>query len=360
MTAAVVDPSFLATENPLGLCGIEFIEFAGPKTQEDSAHFDRIFTGLGFSRLRQHHAQPITYFQQNDIHFLVNFAPSGFAAQFAQQHGRSACAMGLRVASAKQALETAVQRGAKPVPENAKADHPFPAIYGIGDSLIYFVESSIKAPLAYYQTAFQPHPEPLNVAHKGFLFVDHLTNNVHKGTRDTWASFYKDVFGFVEVRYFDIKGEKTGLTSYALRSPCGTFCIPINEGNEDKSQIEEYLREYQGPGIQHIALASQDLLSSLDQLSGSGIETLDIDADYYEEAFQRVPNVTEDRTRIEHHQVLIDGDEEGYLLQIFTKNLFGPIFFELIQRKNHFSFGEGNFGALFKSIERDQARRGVL
>lgn len=174
-----------------------------------------------------------------------------------------------------------------------------------------------------------------------------------------WADFYKSVFGFTEVRYFDIKGQKTGLTSFALKSPCKTFSIPINEGNESKSQIEEYLRDYRGTGVQHIALATADLLDTLDKLK-QAVATLDIDADYYEEAFQRVPNVTEDKTRVQKHQVLIDGDAEGYLLQIFTKNLLGPIFYEFIQRKNHDAFGEGNFTALFKSIERDQQRRGVL
>ena len=195
---------------------------------------------------------------------------------------------------------------------------------------------------------------------RGFLSVDHLTNNVYKGTMQTWADFYKNVFGFTEVRYFDIKGAKTGLTSYALRSPDGSFCIPINEGNESKSQIEEYLREYQGPGVQHLAFITRDILASLDAMEGSAIETLDIAPDYYEEAFQRVPDVREDKARIMAHNVLVDGDEQGYLLQIFTKNLFGPIFIEIIQRENNLSFGEGNFGALFRSIEKDQERRGVI
>ena len=197
-------------------------------------------------------------------------------------------------------------------------------------------------------------------ADKGFLVIDHLTNNVYKGTMKQWADFYKSVFGFTEVRYFDIRGVKTGLTSYALRSPCGTFCIPINEADEKKSQINEYLEEYNGPGVQHLAFSTDDLLASLDALAGSPVEFLDIDDDYYDEVFSRVPNVTEDHARIRAHQVLVDGDDKGYLLQIFTKNLVGPIFIELIQRHNHLSFGEGNFGALFRSIERDQAKRGVF
>jgi 4-hydroxyphenylpyruvate dioxygenase len=176
-----------------------------------------------------------------------------------------------------------------------------------------------------------------------------------------WASFYKDVFGFTEVRYFDIRGVKTGLTSYALRSPCGKFCIPINEADEKKSQINEYIDEYRGPGIQHLAFLTDDVLASLRKLEGSTkISFLDIDDEYYRDVFERVPNVKEDKGDIRRRNVLVDGDDQGYLLQIFTKNLCGPIFIELIQRNNHSSFGEGNFGALFRSIERDQAKRGVF
>ena len=175
-----------------------------------------------------------------------------------------------------------------------------------------------------------------------------------------WTTFYKEIFGFEEVRYFDIRGAKTGLTSYALRSPCGKFCIPINEGTEYDSQINEYLREYKGPGVQHLAFTTEDIITSVSSLEESSIETLDIDNEYYEEVFDRVPNVTEDHKRLQDLDILVDGDDEGYLLQIFTKNIIGPIFIEIIQRKNHQSFGEGNFGALFRSIERDQEQRGVL
>jgi 4-hydroxyphenylpyruvate dioxygenase len=224
---------------------------------------------------------------------------------------------------------------------------------------LYFVDGD-ESPSRWTSRGFVAHPSPVNVAEKGFLTIDHLTNNVEKGTMQKWASFYKDVFGFTEVRYFDIKGVKTALVSYALRSPDGSFCIPINEGTDKKSQINEYLEEYKGPGVQHLAFLTRDILASLRALEGSGIETLDIDSDYYRSVFDRVPNVKEDRKEIERLQVLVDGDEEGYLLQIFTKNLIGPIFVEIIQRENHLSFGEGNFGALFRSIERDQRKRGYL
>lgn len=346
------------TQNPVGLQGLAFLEFTGP----NPAAFDQTFKGFGLSKIRKHSDKNIWHYNQNAINFLLNQEKGGFAEDFGNKHGQSVCSMGFWVTNTQKAFDEAVRRGARSFdPKGAHGDkeQAIPAVYGVGDSLIYFVEAGSDTD-NYFTRDFQALPEPERVPDKGFQFVDHLTNNVYKGTMGTWSDFYKGVFGFTEIQYFDIKGKKTGLTSFALKSPCKTFSIPINEGNEEKSQIEEYLREYKGAGVQHIALATNDLLDSLDKLQGSGIETLDIDEDYYEEAFQRVPNVTEDRQRIQNHQVLIDGDEKGYLLQIFTKNLFGPVFIEMIQRKNHHAFGEGNFGALFKSIERDQERRGVL
>ncbi len=342
--------------NPCGLRGIEFVEFASA----DAGRLDELWRAFGFSRLATHADLDLDLYVQGDIRFLVNRDTDGFAGRFASAHGPAACSMGWRVDDPQQAFAEAVDRGARPY-EGAEGPASFdvPAIYGIGDSLIYFFgpdDSHGK----HFDRTFVPHPEAMLVPDHGYLVIDHLTNNVHKGTMQLWADFYKNVFGFVEVRYFDIRGAKTGLTSYALRSPDGSFCIPINEGDEGTSQIEEYLREYNGPGIQHIAFLTNDLLASLDQMTDGTIETLDIDNEYYAEVFDRVPNVSEDHQRIQDHQVLVDGDEEGYLLQIFTRNLVGPIFIELIQRKNHLSFGEGNFGALFRSIERDQERRGVL
>ncbi len=338
--------------NPIGLNGIDFVEFSGPEPKA----LEDLFLAFGFSKLRRHREHEITYFRQHDIHFLLNDVPDSFARKFAALHGPSISAMGWRVADARHALDEAIRRGARKYEGETPYDG-LEAIYGIGDSLIYFVEEKENPD---YLSRFENLDHPILVEDKGFLAIDHLTNNVYKGTMEKWSGFYKDVFGFTEVRYFDIRGVKTGLTSYALRSPCGKFCIPINEGNEEKSQIEEYLREYKGPGVQHLAFLTDDLLASLDKLEGSGIETLDIDDDYYDEIYDRVPNVTEDRERIRYHNVLVDGDDDGYLLQIFTKNVIGPIFIEMIQRKNHLSFGEGNFGALFRSIERDQQERGVL
>ena len=343
-------------ENPCGMIGIDFVEFTSPKPE----WLDQLWTAFGFSKVAKHASRDIDLYLQNEIRVLVNRDNGSFAAAFNEKHGPSLSAMGWQFADAERAYKIALSRGARPYTgEEGSKTLDVPAIYGIGDSVIYFIGPE-HAQGKVFEQLFVPHPNATVVASKGFTKIDHLTNNVYKGTMQKWASFYKDVFGFTEVRYFDIKGAKTGLTSYALRSPDGSFCIPINEGNESKSQIEEYLREYHGPGVQHLAFLTDDLLGSLDQMNEGIIETLDIDDEYYASVFDRVPGVTEDHERIANHQVLVDGDEEGYLLQIFTKNLIGPIFIELIQRKNHLSFGEGNFGALFRSIERDQQRRGVL
>lgn len=363
--------------NPLGMRGgVAFVEFTDAVAQSIST----IFFALGFSRRSKHHQSGMDYFEQNAIRFFLNHgaaadqsggtaASPSFAQRFYQAHGPSVCGLGLWVDDADAAFVNAVQRGAKPfqhathapaVDAAGCASFDFPAIYGIGDSLVYFVDKAGWERLQ--QTQLVAHPQARDVPSKGFLTIDHLTNNVYRGTLDTWASFYKDIFGFTEVRHFDIRGEQTGLYSFALRSPDRSFCIPINEGKEDTSQIDEYLRMYRGPGVQHIALASEDLVHAIDSLSAeqSGIQFLDIESSYYDTVFDRVPNVRQDHAALARLQILVDGDEEGYLLQIFTQNLIGPIFFELIQRHNHHAFGEGNFGALFRSIERDQMRRGVL
>jgi 4-hydroxyphenylpyruvate dioxygenase len=344
----------LETRNPLGLRGIEFTEFCGPAVRD----LEALFLEFGFSRLRRHPVNDVTYFRQNDIHFLLNAGRSGFSRQFAQAHGPSICSMGWRVDDAAWARQEAVRRGARPVAD-ADKDLPYPAIYGIGDSVIYLIDR-FGAAGNIYERDFVALDRPDVRPDKGFLAVDHLTNNVPQGSMQRWADFYTNVFGFTTVRYFDIRGAKTGLLSFALRSPDGSFCIPINEPKSDTDQIAEFLRDYNGPGVQHLAFLTDDILASLDSLRRTSIETLQIDPRYYAEAFQRVSNVKEDRRRIQQHQVLVDGNSDGYLLQIFTKNLIGPIFIEIIQRYNSHGFGEGNFGALFRTLEQDQERRGVL
>ena len=346
-----MDPVAPRGENPCGIQGVAFVELAA-SPRMDRAALGGLLAAFGFSKTHRHRAAEVDLFRQGGIKCLVNAQPGGFADAFAQVHGPSISVLGLRVEDPHQAFQTAVARGAQAFTGRG-LPYDIPAVFGLGGSLIAFVDGR-------FLNEFEAHPEALFVPENGFSVIDHLTNNVEKGTLTRWADFYKEVFGFTEVRTFDIRGERTGLYSFALRSPCGTFCIPINEGTEAKSQIEEYLREYHGPGIQHLAFLTDDLLGSLDRMRGGPVQFLDIDSDYYETVFERVPNVREDHRRIRNHQVLVDGDSHGYLLQIFTKNLVGPIFVELIQRQNHHSFGEGNFGALFRSIERDQARRGVL
>lgn len=344
--------------NPVGLQGIDFIEFASPEPER----LDRLFRAFGFSRTLHHPIRRIDLYEQGDIRLLLNRGSASFASGFSALHGPSICSMGWRVHDGQKALAAATARGARSSTQGDlffRDGRPVPAVYGIGESLIYLVDGAHEAG-KWERLGFVPHPEPVRVASKGFTLLDHLTHNVEKGTMARWASFYKDIFGFTEVRYFDIRGVMTGLTSYALRSPCGTFCIPINEADEKKSQINEYLEEYKGPGVQHLAFLTNDILGTLRALESTDIEMLDMDDAYYREAFERVPQVTEDREEIRRRQVLVDGDEEGYLLQIFTRNIIGPIFIEIIQRKNHLSFGEGNFSALFRSIEREQAKRGVF
>ncbi|MFO0619154.1 MAG: 4-hydroxyphenylpyruvate dioxygenase [Polyangiaceae bacterium] len=346
--------------NPLGLNGIEFVEF----TAADPKWLGDLFLAFGFSKTMRHERRAIDLYEQGEMRFLVNHEAATHASAFAATHGPSICSMGWRFHNAADAAALATTRGATVRADGdfARRDRNVPAIVGIGGSLLYMIDAALPVGDArtYRELGFVPLDQPTRIAPKGFSRIDHLTNNVEKGTMKRWASFYKDVFGFTEVRYFDIRGAKTGLTSYALRSPCGSFCIPINEADEAKSQINEYLEEYRGPGVQHLAFLTDDILASLAALDGTPIQFLDIDDEYYREVFERVPNVVEPRDEIRRRQVLVDGDDAGYLLQIFTKNLIGPIFIELIQRKNHLSFGEGNFTALFRSIERDQARRGVF
>ncbi len=344
--------------NPVGLVGFDFIEFSAP----NAAEIEKLFANFGFSKLMKHRSKDIGYFRQQDIHLLINQEPNSVSKKFSDRHGPCASSTGWRVKDAKKALEVALSRGAQKadaVDYHDEHGNPLPAIMGVGGSLIYFIDQWREKD-RWHKMGFEPIINPELVPEKGFALIDHLTNNVYRGQLEPLANFYKDVFGFTEVRYFDINGRQTGLLSYALRSPCGSFCIPINESKDDKSQIQEYLNEYHGEGIQHIAFLTSNILDTMKQMESSTVGTLDIDDEYYETVFDRVPNVTEDHALLQKYKLLIDGDSEGYLVQIFTKNVIGPIFFEFIQRKNNLGFGEGNFGALFRAMERDQEKRGVL
>ncbi len=342
--------------NPVGLDGMEFIEFAGPHAQA----LEELFKQLGFVQIANHKTKKLNLYRQNDVNILLNLEPNTFAVNFSESHGPSACSTGFRCKDKNKAFEVAVERGAKPYEGNNGAKtFDYPAIYGIGDSLVYFIDDYGDKNI--YDSEFN-YTEAKEQNGFGLELIDHLTNNVPFGEMEKWCNFYENVFNFKERRFFDIKGSKTGLLSKVMRSPCNKITIPINEPDAEnsKSQIQEYLDEYKGSGIQHIALLTNDILASVTQLRKAGIQFLDTPDTYYDMINDRVPGVTEDLTTLKNLKVLVDGDQEGYLLQIFTQNVCGPIFFEIIQRKNHQGFGEGNFQALFEAIERDQQRRGVL
>lgn len=347
----------ISEQNPIGLNGVDFIEHSGP----DRVYFDTLFKKLGMKEVSRVHGKNIHLYRQADINFILNCEPQTFATQFSQTHGPCISSTGFRVQDAEHAFKTAVARGAKPYEGNAhqKGATPFPAVYGIGDSLIYFVDQKNAKML--YEEIF--NIDPTNLAPTGFGLqrVDHFTNNVPVGEMQKWCDFYIKIFNFREARFFDIKGKSTGLISKVMRSPCGLFSVPINEPTDGKSQIQEYLEEYKGSGIQHLAMTTDDITVTLETMKDSNIQFLSPPPhSYYEMLKERLPAVTEDLARLEQNAILVDGDHDGYLLQIFTKNIIGPIFYEIIQRKNHEGFGDGNFQALFDAIERDQRERGYL
>jgi len=337
-------------ENPIGIEGMAFLEYTSAKPEA----LRELFQRLGFSRVAKHKTLRLEYFEQNECVFLLNEEAGSFAESFHKAHGPSACSMGWRVTNSKRAFELAVSRGARPF-EGKNGAVPFPAVYGIGDSLIYFVDNKFEL-----RNLFKPtHEAP--VPQKGLLKIDHLTNNVPQGEMDKWCDFYSKIFDFKNVRYFDIKGLKTGLISKVMVSPGYKVLIPINESSDAKSQINEYLEEYKGAGIQHVAFLSANAIHTVEELNKEKVSFLDAPPDtYYEVLGQRLPLLWEERAKLQSLSLLADGDEAGYLIQIFTKNMIGPIFFEIIQRENHWGFGNGNFQALFDAIERDQMKRGYL
>jgi len=352
----------ISDANPAGTDGFEFVEFAHP----DPAQLDQLFRKMGFTPVARHKSRNVTLYRQGGINYVLNAEPDSHASQFIADHGPCAPAMGWRVVDAQHALRRAVELGAREYTGPGKV-LDFPAVYGIGDSLLYFIDKYDDTGSAWqddYEWLAEPDPRPEGV---GFYYIDHLTHNVVRGNMDTWYRFYHDTFNFREIRYFDIKGKQTGLFSRALTSPDGKIRIPINESADEHSQIEEYLREYKGEGIQHIAVATNDIYAATDALAENGLEFMPGPPDvYYEMSRQRVTDHDEPLDRMKKHGILIDGEgvvdggTTRILLQIFSKTVIGPIFFEFIQRKGDDGFGEGNFRALFESIEEDQMRRGVL
>lgn len=344
-------------DNPLGIEGFEFIEFAAP----DPQLLHDLFQNLGFTAIARHRQLAVTLYRQGDINFLVNEEPDSFAQRFAEQHGPSCCGFALRVADSDQAYQSCLSKGAESMSDIDKAAIEGSRIRGIGGSMLYLVDRRGDSAIAREYVLLEgADPNPVGY---GLTFIDHLTHNVMFGNMDEWADFYARLFGFYEVRYFDIKGQQTGLKSRAMTAPNGAISIPINESDDPKSQINEYLDEYRGEGVQHIALYTEDIYQTVESLRGSDIEFLNTPDTYYQIIDRRVPEHDEDIERMRKNHILIDADQETgkkQLLQIFTQTNIGPIFFEIIQRKGNKGFGEGNFTALFESIELDQMRRGVL
>lgn len=351
------------TINPLGTDGFEFVEYTAADAKGIEA-LKTLFTQLGFTEVAKHRRKDVWLFKQNDINFIVNAQPSSQAESFAREHGPSVCGMAFRVADANKAMAHALANGAKEFkPDVGAMELNIPAIYGIGESALYFVDRFGDKTI--YDVDFQFYDNweaSMNDHEVGMDYVDHLTHNVFRGNMDVWAGFYERIGNFREVRYFDIEGKLTGLLSRAMTSPCGKIRIPINESHDDKSQIEEYLRDYNGEGIQHIAMSTDDIYHTVRTLRERGMEFMSTPDTYYDKIDERVEGHTENVDELRDLRILIDGApmKDGILLQIFTKTVIGPVFFEIIQRKGNEGFGEGNFKALFESIEEDQIRRGVL
>jgi len=357
-----------AQDNPMGTDGFEFIEYAAP----DPKAMGELFERMGFKAIARHRHKNVTLYRQGGINFIVNAEPDSFAQRFARLHGPSVCAIAFRVRDAKAAYERAIALGAWGYANTSSpGELNIPAIKGIGDSIIYFIDrwrgkNGAKegdiGNIGFFDVDFEPLPgAELNPVGHGLTYIDHLTHNVHRGRMAEWSGFYERLFNFREVRYFDIEGQATGVKSKAMTSPCGKIRIPINEeGNEKSGQIQEYLDRYHGEGIQHIAMGSTNLYDTVDALQMSGVKLLETSDTYYELLPKRIPGLKEDVGALQSRNILVDGKPEELLLQIFSENQLGPIFFEFIQRKGNEGFGEGNFKALFETMELDQMRRGVL
>ena len=348
--------------NVAGTDGFEFVEFAHP----DAGKLEALIGAMGFVEVARHSKKDISLYRQGKVNYLVNRDPDGHAAAFVKEHGPCAPAMAWRVVDAQHAMKCALDYGAEEYTGDGKSIDA-PAVIGIGGSLLYFIEDYDQGRSPYdadFEWLDERDPQPRGA---GFYYLDHLTHNVMRGNMDTWYKFYATAFNFKEIKFFDIKGKMTGLTSRALTSPCGKIRIPINESADEKSQIEEYLREYKGEGIQHVAIGTDDIYASTDTIAAQGIDFMPAPPDlYYAKSHARVKDHEEPIDRMKAHGILIDGEGvvgggmTRILLQIFSKTVIGPIFFEFIQRKGDDGFGEGNFRALFESIEEDQIQRGVL
>jgi 4-hydroxyphenylpyruvate dioxygenase len=350
-------------ENPMGLSGFEFVEFASPTANV----LEPLFETMGFVRVAEHRSKQVALYRQGDINFIVNNALASHAAYFAAEHGPSACGMAFRVKDAHQAYARALALGAQPVDlPTGPMELRLPAIKGIGGAPLYLIDRHAPGQSIYdidfkFLDGVERHPKGV-----GLKSIDHLTHNVYRGRMHYWAAYYERLFNFREIRYFDIKGEYTGLTSKAMTAPDGKIRIPLNEeSSKGSGQIEEFLMQFNGEGIQHVALLTDDLIATWDALKQAGLRFMTPPpATYYEMLETRLPGHGEPVAELQARGILLDGSSEGgsrrLLLQIFSETLLGPVFFEFIQRKGDEGFGEGNFKALFESMERDQLRRGVI
>ena len=351
-------------DNPMGLMGFEFVEFASPTPNV----LEPLFEKLGFSLVARHRSKDVVLYRQGDINFVVNREPRSLAGYFAAEHGPSACALAFRVKDSHKAYARALELGAQPIEvPTGPMELRLPAIRGIGGAALYLIDRFEDGKSIYdIDFEFLPDVDRHPRGH-GFRLIDHMTHNVYRGRMAFWGSFYERIFNFREIRYFDIKGEYTGLTSRAMTAPDGMIRIPLNEesGKGGTGQIEEFLMKFNGEGIQHIALLTDDLLASVDRLRRAGVPLMTAPpATYYRMLEQRLPGHGENVAELQARGILLDGGSEGgkprLLLQIFSQLLLGPVFFEFIQRKGDDGFGEGNFKALFESLERDQIERGVI
>ena len=348
-------------ENPMGINGFEFVEYAAPADKAEALH--DYFRRMGFTAVLRHKARPITVYRQGGVNFLLNEDPDSFAADFARQHGPCACGFAIRFGKdAAWVQEQVLARGGERATREDTRAINRPVVMGIGGAMLYLVDG-YEDQASVYADYVPVDGADLHPAGFGLTFIDHLTHNLYFGNMEKWSDYYEKLFNFREIRYFDIKGVKTGLVSKAMTAPDGIVRIPLNESSDPKSQINEYLDQYNGEGIQHIACFTDDIYTTVEAMRAQGIEFLDTPDTYFEVVEQRIPNHGEDLARLQRNKILIDADPETKqrkLLQIFTQNAIGPIFFEIIQRKGNEGFGEGNFQALFESIERDQMRRGVI
>jgi 4-hydroxyphenylpyruvate dioxygenase len=350
-------------DNPMGLLGFEFVEFASPAP----GVLEPLFEKLGFALVARHRSKDVLLYRQGDINFIVNREPRSPAAYFAAEHGPCACGMAFRVRDSHHAYNRALALGAQPIEiATGPMELRLPAIRGIGGAPLYLIDRFEDGKSIYdidfaFVDGVARHPDG-----HGLKLIDHLTHNVYRGRMGYWANYYEKLFNFRELRYFDIQGEYTGLASKAMTAPDGKIRIPLNEeSRQGGGQIEEFLMQFNGEGIQHVALICDDLLATVDSLQLAGVELMSAPNEiYYEMLAQRLPGHGQSVAELQARGILLDGSTEGgrprLLLQIFSRTLLGPVFFEFIQRRGDEGFGEGNFKALFESLERDQVRRGAL